>query len=241
MKYDYIEDRLIKLKKKIENVCKTSGRNAGEIHLIAVSKTFPAEAIVSAIDFNQLDFGENKVQELVMKHSQLKGRIVNWHLIGHLQTNKVKYIVPFIYLIHSLDSYKLAVKTNSEAAKLGKVVKCLIQVNTSGEEQKSGCAVSEALKLVKEISVLDNIRIKGFMTISKMISEEDEEAGRTIVRENFRTLKNLFDEARTMKIPNVDMKYLSMGMTQDYDIAIEEGSNMLRIGSAIFGERETNK
>jgi PLP dependent protein len=238
MKYDYIEENLIKLKRKIENVCRSSGRNAGGIHLIAVSKTFPVPAVAAAIDFNQLDFGENKVQELVMKHGELENRIVNWHLIGHLQTNKVKYVVPFVYLIHSLDSYKLAVKINSEASKIGRVVKCLIQVNTSGEEQKSGCAVSETLKLVKEISVLSNIKVKGFMTIARMISEG---GGKQIARENFRTLKNLFEETRAMEIPNADIKYLSMGMTQDYDIAIEEGSNMLRIGSAIFGERETNK
>ncbi len=237
MQYDYIEDNLIKLKKNIERVCRSSGRNAGEIHLIAVSKTFPAEAVSSALDFNVLDFGENKVQELVYKHEALQDRILNWHLIGHLQTNKVKSVVPFAYLVHSVDSFKLALRIQSEAAKIGKTVKCLVQVNTSGEEQKSGCSVQETLKIVKEISLFENVKVKGLMTIAKMITDDDGETGKNIVRENFKTLKNLFDEIKSMNIPGIDMKYLSMGMTQDFDIAIEEGSNMLRIGSAIFGER----
>jgi len=240
MDYDYIEDNLIKLRRKIEKVCKGCGRNSSEIHLIAVSKTFPVEAVASALDFNQLDFGENKVQEFIGKQTALEERILNWHLIGHLQTNKVKYVIPFVYLIHSVDSYKLALKIHSEALKLSKTVKCLIQVNSSGEDQKSGCSVNETLKIVKEISALENVKVKGLMTIAKMITGSKDEAGRGIVRQNFRTLKNLFEDIKSMNIPNVDMKYLSMGMTQDYDIAIEEGSNMLRIGSAIFGERKTS-
>lgn len=237
MQYAYIEDNLIKLKKKIAEVCRSSGKNAGEIHLIAVSKTFPVEAVSSALDFNQLDFGENKVQELVRKYGELKERIMNWHLIGHLQTNKVKNVVPFVYLIHSVDSFKLALRIQAEASKLGKTVKCLVQVNTSAEEQKSGCPAGETLKLVKEISALENVKVKGLMTIARMITDENYDAEKNIVRENFRTLRNLFEELKSMDITGADMKYLSMGMTQDYDIAIEEGSNMLRIGSAIFGER----
>lgn len=240
MDYDYIEENLIKLRRKIEKVCKTCGRNSSEIHLIAVSKTFPVEAIASALDFNQLDFGENKVQELLGKQKALEDRILNWHLIGHLQTNKVKYIVPFVYLIHSVDSYKLALKIHTEAAKYNKTVKCLVQVNTSEEDQKSGCNAGETLKIIKEIAALSNVKIKGLMTIAKIISDENAGEGRETVRQNFRTLKNLFDDIKTMNIPQIDMKYLSMGMTQDYDIAIEEGSNMLRIGSAIFGERKTS-
>jgi len=235
MNYDYIEANLINLKKKIENVCRSAGKNHAEIHIVAVSKTFPSDTIASALDFNQLDFGENKVQELVQKQQELEGRILNWHLIGSLQTNKVKYIVPFVYLVHSVDSFKLALKIQSEAAKIDKSVKCLVQVNTSLEEQKSGCSISETMKLVREISTLDNIKIKGLMTIGRMMDDENDEAERLIVRKNFRVLKNLFDEIKSADIPNTDIKYLSMGMTQDYDIAIEEGSNMLRVGSAIFG------
>src|SRR5438552_16825161 len=156
--YDYIEKNLLKLKRKIERICASCGRDASEIYIIAVSKTFPAEAVISAMDFNQLDFGENKVQELVTKHEIINDRILNWHLIGHLQSNKAKQIVPFIFLVHSLDSLKLAQKLNDEAAKLNKSVRCLVQVNTTGEELKSGVNIKHTLKLVKEISLLENIR-----------------------------------------------------------------------------------
>jgi len=236
-KYDYIENNLIKLKQKIKTVCDRIGRDYREIYIIAVSKTFAVDVISSALDFNQLDFGENKVQELVNKENQFRERIIHWHLIGHLQTNKVKYVAPFVFLIHSVDSLKLAQKIQIEAAKINRRVKCLIQVNTSGEDGKSGCDAKYALKLVKEISQLENLKIKGLMTIGRMVENEKDENQRNIVRGNFRILKNLFDEIKSYGIPNADMKYLSMGMTSDYDIAIEEGSNMLRIGSAIFGSR----
>jgi len=235
--YDYIEKNLLKIKRKIERICGGCGRNPAEIYVIAVSKTFPVEVVVSALDFNQLDFGENKVQELVSKQEALDDRILNWHLIGHLQSNKVKQVVPFIFLIHSVDTFKLAQKINAEAAKLKKIVRCLIQVNTTGEEQKSGCSIKNTLKLVKEVSLFENIRIKGLMTIGIIMNDEKDEDERNIVRKNFRDLKEQFEEIKELNIPNVDMKYISMGMSSDYDIAIEEGSNMLRIGSSIFGKR----
>ncbi len=236
-KYDYIEDNLIKLKQKIKKICDGSGRDAKEIYIVAVSKTFPVDAISSALDFNQLDFGENKVQELVDKEKEFNQRIIHWHLVGHLQTNKVKYVAPFVFLIHSLDSLKLAQKIQTEAAKINRVIKCLVQVNTSGEDQKSGCDSKYTTKLVKEISAFENIKVKGLMTIGKMMENEKDSSERNAVRENFKTLKNLFDDIKAHGLPNVDMKYLSMGMTTDYAIAVEEGSNMLRIGSAIFGPR----
>lgn len=238
--YDYIEKNLLRIKRKIERICTNCGRNPSEIYIIAVSKTFPAEAIISALDYNQLDFGENKVQELAAKQQVLENRILHWHLIGHLQSNKVKDVVPFVFLIHSVDSFKLAQKINSEAAKTGRVIKCLVQVNTTGEEQKSGCDIKHTLKLVKEISVLENIKVKGLMTIAKIMEDEKNEDERNVVRQNFRDLKEQFEEIKSLDIPNTDMKYLSMGMSSDYDIAIEEGSNMLRIGSAIFGNRTYN-
>jgi pyridoxal phosphate enzyme (YggS family) len=237
--YDYVEQNLLALKRRIANICKNCGRDSNEIYIIAVSKTFPVEAVSFALDYNQLDFGENRVQELLNKQKKLEHRIINWHLVGHLQTNKVKYIVPFIFLIHSVDSFKLALKINSEAAKVGKKIKFLIQVNTSGEMQKSGCSTKEALKLAKEISGLPNIKLRGLMTIAKMITDKSPEKERNIVRGNFRSVKNIFDEIKSLDIPQVEMKYLSMGMTSDYEIAVEEGSNMLRIGTAIFGERTT--
>lgn len=234
--YGYIEQNLLDLKKKIANICKNCSRNPNEIYIIAVSKSFPAEVISAALDFNQLDFGENKAQEFLNKQKQLAHRIINWHFVGHLQTNKVKYIIPFTFLIHSVDSIKLAIKINSEIAKLDRKVKCLIQVNTSRESQKSGCSPKEALRLAKEISGLPYIKLRGLMTIAKMVTNESSEIERNIVRDNFKSLKETFDEIQSLKIPQVEMKYLSMGMSSDYDIAIEEGSNMLRIGTAIFGQ-----
>jgi pyridoxal phosphate enzyme (YggS family) len=236
--FDYIEGNLLKLKQKVQKVCSGCERDPKEIYIIAVSKTFPVDAVASAMDYNQLDFGENRVQELLGKEKELRDRIIHWHLIGHLQTNKVKFIVPFVFLVHSLDSFKLAQKIQSEAAAAGRIVKCLVQVNTSGEDQKSGCDSKYTLKLVKEISQLENIRLKGLMTVGRIMENEKDPAEREIVRGNFRLLKELFEEIKSHNIPGVDMKYLSMGMTSDYDIAIEEGSNMLRIGSAIFGKRD---
>ncbi len=235
--FDYIEGNLIKLKQKVKRVCENSGRDAKEVYIIAVSKTFSTDAISSALDYNQLDFGENKVQELTVKQKFLEDRIIHWHLIGHLQSNKVKYIVPFVFLVHSLDSLKLAMAIQKEAAKINRVIKCLVQVNTSGEEGQSGCDAKYTAKLVKEISQFENIKIKGLMTIGKLMQNEKDVNERNAVRENFKLLKNIFEEIKPMNIPNVDMKYLSMGMTSDYDIALEEGSNMLRVGSAIFGRR----
>lgn len=237
-RYDYIENNLLKIKQKIAKVCAQCGREPKDIYLIAVSKTFPADAIASALDYNQLDFGENRVQELLEKEPGFRDRIMHWHLIGHLQTNKVRFIVPFVFLVHSLDSLKLAQKIQNEAARADKKIKCLVQVNTSGEDQKSGCDPKYTLKLVKEISQFENIKVKGLMTVGKMMENEKDPAERNIVRGNFRQLKELFEEIKTSGIPGVDMKYLSMGMTSDYEIAIEEGSNMLRIGSAIFGNRD---
>ena len=235
--YDYIENNLIRLRKDVDKICTSCGREAKSVHIIAVSKTFPVEAVAAGLDYNQLDFGENKVQEMTDKHETLKDRIINWHLIGHLQTNKVKFIVPFVFMVHSVDSLKLAMEISARAAKIEKVVKILIQVNTSGEDQKTGCDVKHALKLVKEVSILENVKVKGLMTISRMMTDEKDDGERKIVRENFRALKNLFDEIKDANIENADMKYLSMGMTSDYDIAIEEGSNMIRVGTAIFGTR----
>ncbi|MEO8513965.1 MAG: YggS family pyridoxal phosphate-dependent enzyme [Ignavibacteria bacterium] len=228
----------MRIKQKITRVCQQTERDPKMIYIIAVSKTFPADAVGSALDYNQLDFGENRVQELLDKEIEFKDRIIHWHLIGHLQTNKVKFIVPFVFLVHSVDSLKLAQKIQLEAAKINRVVKCLVQVNTSGEDQKTGCDPKYTLMLVKEISALANIRVKGLMTVGKMMQDEKDPDEREIVRGNFRTLRELFEEIKSHNIPGVDMKYLSMGMTSDYDIAIEEGSNMLRIGSAIFGKRD---
>lgn len=237
MGFELIGQNLTDVKNRIHDCCVKFGRNPEYITLVAVSKTFPSEAVSEAYSTGHRDYGENKVQELVSKYDALNEKDINWHLIGHLQTNKVKYIAKFVHLIHSVDSVKLADKINSEAKKSGRLIDCLIQVNTSHEEQKSGCEIEDTVGIVKEISTMENVKVKGLMTIGKMIFDENNPVEVDEVRENFRILKKLFDEIKAAGITNTDMKYLSMGMTSDFEIAIEEGSNMLRIGSAIFGYR----
>jgi len=219
------------LNEKIKEVCERAGRSPDEITIVAVSKTFPFTRIIDLNTAGHMNFGESKIREMRDKYYnisfQYSGKI-NWHMVGHLQTNKVKDIIAFIHLIHSVDSYNLAEVIDSTAKKINKKVDVLIQVNTSNEEQKYGVSPEDAETLCKQISLLDNVNVKGLMTIAKLTEDRDE------IRSNFRTLKEIFDKIKP-EFP--DFQYLSMGMTNDYDIAIEEGSNMLRIGSAIFGER----
>ena len=226
---DYQAENLKLLKNDIIEVCQRIGRNADEIKLVAVSKTFPAEDIITVFNAGQIDFGENKPQEMKDKYEVLqKDSGIRWHMIGHLQTNKVKYIADYVYLIHSVESEKLADEIQRQAEKRDKVLDILVQVNTSNEAQKSGVAPGETEKLCKYISTLDNIRLRGLMTIGKFTDDKK------IIKENFQALKKIYDELKT---GFSDFKYLSMGMTSDFQIAIEEGSNLLRIGSAIFGNR----
>ena len=238
---NHISANLQDIRNAVKKRAVASGRIADDITLIAVSKTFPVESVIASYLAGQLDFGENKAQEMCSKYETLSKssdyQRIKWHLVGHLQTNKVKSVVPFVSLIHSLSSFHLVEKIQNEAAKIGRTINCLVQVNTSGEEQKSGIAAGEVIRLVSEASQMKNIRIRGLMTIAKFIDDYHDEKQRAIVRGNFRELKKLFDELAADAIPGVEMKYLSMGMTSDYDIALEEGSNMLRIGTAIFGKR----
>lgn len=228
MDKEYLGNNLKTLVEDIKLVCENTGRDFNEITLVAVSKTFPEEDISFVYDCGHNDFGENKVQELKSKYDNLQDKNINWHLIGHLQKNKVKYIAGFVHLIHSVDSLKLAEVINEQAVKHNRIIDILIQVNTSNEDQKSGIEPEDAKNLCQEISKLKNVRLKGLMTIGMFTDDEE------IIRENFRCLKSLYDE---LKYIHSTFEYLSMGMTSDYKIAIEEGSNMLRIGSAIFGYR----
>lgn len=228
MKYDYLKENYSDLIAEIKEVCSKTGKNYEDIKLIAISKTFPAEDILEIHKLGHIDFGENKVQELKSKYDKLINENINWHLVGHLQTNKVKYIADFVSLIHSVDSLKLAIEIDKYAKKLNKMINILVQVNTSDELQKSGAEPQEVKSLCKEISLLENINMQGLMTIGMFTDNEK------IIRDNFKMLKNLFEE---LKDNYSEFKYLSMGMTSDYKIAIEEGANMLRIGSAIFGNR----
>ena len=231
MEYNYLKTNYERLTGRIKAECNILKKDFNKISLVAVSKTFPSEQIAEVNKLGHKDFGENKVQELKRKHEELKTYDINWHLVGHLQTNKVKYIIDYVFLIHSVDSYKLALEINKRAEGINRTVDILIQVNTSHEDQKSGVEVNETNKLCSEISKLDYIKLKGLMTIGMFTDDEK------IIRENFITLRNLYED---LKVKYTDFQYLSMGMTADFEIALEEGSNMLRIGSAIFGERIYN-
>lgn len=203
------------------------------VRLIAVSKTKPVSEIMKAYDAGQRDFGENKVQEMVEKYEQLP-KDIRWHLIGHLQSNKVKYIAGFVHLIHSVDSEKLLLTIQKGAAKQKRVINCLLQLHIAEEETKFGLSADEARQLLLP-SVLDkvpNLKITGLMGMATFTEKEEQ------IRKEFRRLKGLFDELRaTVVHPVVSLKELSMGMSGDFLMAMEEGSTMVRVGSSIFGER----
>jgi len=207
-----------------------AGKNC---RLIAVSKTHPIEKIKEAYDAGQRIFGENKVQELVAKQAELPSDI-EWHMIGHLQSNKVKQLVSFITLIHSVDSFKLLEEINKQAKKVNRVVSCLLQVHIAKEETKFGFDENELIDLIEseKIVSLDSVKVTGLMGMATFSDNQEQ------VRNEFRSLKKLFDQITKMNLPStVAMKELSMGMSQDYQIAIEEGSTLVRIGTAIFGSR----
>lgn len=207
------------------------GRDPAEITLIAVSKYFGVDAIMQAYNAGQINFGENKAQELDSKFSEL-GEKIAWHFIGNLQKNKVKYVIKSAEFIHSVTSVSLAGEINKRAESLGKIQKILIQVKTSGEETKSGVAEEEAAKLVKACVEFKNLLPVGLMTMAPLTEDEN------LIRKSFSDLRKLRDE---LNARGYDLKELSMGMTSDFEIAIEEGATMLRIGSAIFGERDYSK
>lgn len=225
-----IQENLKEIREKIRIAAVNANRNPEEIKLIAVSKTKPMSAILEAIDEGQMDFGENRPQEIVEKFPQASD--VNWHLIGQLQKNKVKHIIDKATLIHSVDSLSLADEIQKRAEKIDKIQDILIQVNISGESTKSGVSPEDAIQLCKQISNYSNIRIKGLMTISVrgMTYEENFEL--------FSQLKKLAEQIARENIPNVSMEELSMGMTHDFDAAIAAGATLIRIGTAIFGERD---
>jgi PLP dependent protein len=228
MDYARLKDNYTDLLNDIKNACTESGRNFDDITLVAVSKTFSSSEILEVHKLGQIVFGENRVQELREKYEELKNENIRWHLVGHLQSNKVKYIAGFVDLIHSVDSLNLAEIISEHAEKHNRVIDVLVQVNTTGEDQKSGVEPDEAEDICSEIALMPNVRLKGLMTIG-MFTEDEE-----IIRKNFVCLKGLYNKLKN-KINTFE--YLSMGMTSDYRIAIDEGANMLRIGSAIFGQR----
>jgi len=227
-----IAENLAQLRAKIEETCKRAGRNPVDVTLIAVSKYFGVDSIIEAKNCGLTDFGENRAQELTLKYEKLGDSVV-WHMIGTLQKNKVKYAVNAAELIHSVDSLELVEEINARAEKLGKIQNILLEVKTSEEETKSGLETeNEILSLVKRCSELKNIQLKGFMTMAPLTEDAN------IIRKSFRDLRNLKDQINNK---GYNLTELSMGMTSDFEIAIEEGATMIRIGSAIFGDRDYSK
>ncbi len=226
-----IEHNLAAIEERIRAAAIESGRDPDEIRLIAVSKTVPAERVREAVQAGAHTLGENYIQETREKVEALKETPASWHFIGHLQTNKAKYVVRFADLIHSVDRIKLAAELDKQANKLGKIQPILIQVNVSGEATKSGTAPEDLRELLQEASQLPNISIQGFMTLPPFFDDPKR------ARPYFRRLAELRDEMAALNIENISVKELSMGMTGDFEAAIAEGATMVRIGTAIFGAR----
>lgn len=230
----WLEENLNEVEQRIEAACKRAGRKREDVTLIAVSKTKPMEMIDAVAACGITEFGENWVQELKDK-TESNRTSIHWHMIGHLQRNKVKYIIDRVSMIHSVDSYRLAQQISSEAKKKGVTVDILIEVNVALEESKFGVTPNEVEALVREIATLDNIRIRGLMTIAPFV--ENSEENRSI----FRKLSELSVDIKSKNIDNVCIDELSMGMTNDFEVAIEEGATLIRVGTAIFGQRDYSK
>ena len=226
-----VTENLKEVRKKIEEACRTAGRDPDEVTLIAVSKTKPVSLLQEAYDAGARCFGENKVQEIMDKYPQLPSDI-QWHMIGHLQRNKVKYIVDKAALIHSVDSLRLAQTIEEEAAKHNIRVPILIEVNVAEEETKFGLKTEEVLPLVQAVSAFPHVEIRGLMTIAPYVNDPEDNRG------VFRELKKLSVDIAAKNINNVTMSVLSMGMTGDYEVAVQEGATMVRVGTGIFGERD---
>lgn len=229
-----LKERLKIVEENIAAACSRAGRDRSEVTLIAVSKTKPVSDIQEVYNCGIRTFGENKVQELLAKEEELP-KDIEWHLIGHLQRNKVRQIVDKAALIHSVDSFRLAEEINIQGLKRKITVPVLIEVNAAGEETKFGVSAEDTMELVRQIADLSNIRVKGLMTIAPYVVDPEEN------RVFFRKIKQLSVDIKNENIDNVSMDVLSMGMTGDYMVAIEEGATMVRVGTGIFGERNYNK
>ena len=223
-----IKNNLKIINEKIKKAALKVNKNLQEIKLVAVTKTATIEQIKEAISAGVKIIGENKVQEAKEKY-QILSADIEWHLVGHLQTNKVKYAIEIFDLIHSVDSIKLAKEIDRRSQQFGMITNVLVEVNTSGEEAKYGIKPEEVEPFIKEISEFSRIKIRGLMTIAPIAEDKEE------VRPYFRKLRELSKEIKSKNIKNVKMDYLSMGMTEDFEVAIEEGANMIRVGRGIFG------
>ncbi len=228
-----LKEALEQVQQNIRKACERAGRDPSEVTLIAVSKTKPNEVLQEAYDAGVRVFGENKVQELVGKMDSLPDDI-QWHMIGHLQRNKVKYIAGRVALIHSVDSFRLAEEINIQAKKRGIIIPILVEVNIGEESSKFGVHAEDTIELVRQIAELDGVSIKGLMTIAPYVVDSEEN------RPLFHKIKELAIDIHNENIDNVSMGILSMGMTNDYEVAVEEGATMVRVGTGIFGERSYN-
>jgi len=213
------------IQKNLESIKKEVGDN---VLVVAVSKTKSIDCIKKAYETGHRDFGENKIQEMTSKFNYLP-KDINWHMIGHIQTNKVKYLAPYVSLIHSLDSLKLAKEINKQAIKNNRIIECLIQYRISNEETKFGLNENEVMDIIKLQDNFGGLRITGLMGMASFVDDQN------VIDKEFKKLKNLFDK---INLSHIKIKTLSMGMTLDYNLAIKNGSNMIRIGSKIFGERD---
>ena len=225
-----LKENLRLVKNNIEKACRKVDRDPSEVTLVAVSKIKPLSDIEELREEGQMEYGENYVQELCEKYEHIT-QPVHWHMIGHLQRNKVKYIIDKVELIHSVDSLSLARQIEKEAAKRDMVAQILIQVNIAQEDTKFGLKEEEVLELIQEVSQLPHVKIRGLMTSAPYVRNPEEN------RSYFRELYQLFIDIPKKNIDNVSMDILSMGMTNDYEVAIEEGATMIRVGTGIFGER----
>ncbi len=233
----YIYNNYCKISERVQEKCSQIGRNPDEVLILSVSKTQSIEAISAAVKSGIKVFGENYAQELREKYqllNELKIPQPRWHFIGHLQSNKVKYIAPFVEMIHSVDSLSLAEEISKHAKKKNRTIDILFQVNTSGEHSKSGASPDEAVEIIHQISEVPNLKLCGLMTIGSFSNDEK------LYRAEFQMLRKIQDDVKT-KLPQVNMKHLSMGMTNDFETAVEEGSTIIRIGTAIFGYRDYSR
>jgi hypothetical protein len=225
-----ISENLAEVQRRIREACVRSGRSEDDVTLIAVSKTKPLEDLQTAYAAGSRNFGENKVQEIVLKAPQMP-QDTRFHMIGHLQRNKVRQVLPLVKLIHSVDSLRLAEQIEADAAKAGLDIDILLEVNVAGEESKFGLAPEEVEETARRISSLSHVHIRGLMTIAPFVDDPEDN------REIFKKLYQLAVDIRSKNIDNIDMSVLSMGMTGDYEVAVEEGATMIRVGTGIFGAR----
>ncbi|HEY4643773.1 MAG TPA: YggS family pyridoxal phosphate-dependent enzyme [Bacteroidota bacterium] len=226
-----ISDNIRAVRQRIDDACRRAGRNPNEVTLIAVTKAFDSTRITEAVREGVCDIGENFVQELLGKREQVLDGNIRWHFIGHVQTNKVKSLVEVVHLIHSVDSYRVAEEVEKRASKVGRTVDVLLEVKTTGEATKYGVPPEEAKALVKKIAPFEHVRIRGLMTIGPFSPDPEES------RPCFRKLRELSENIAAQSIENVEMTHLSMGMTNDFEVAVEEGATLVRLGTALFGPR----